>query len=210
MIRIIIYLMLFITSISAQSFIAARMGFDFRYTKSIKDYKNKFYARYDKTPSTFDNCFQYGIEYTFPLNNNYDLGIDVNSSNSFYSVNIAGFYNYELNYTVWAPSLVCYYKLLDEIYSLRLGLGIGYRYLTLEEISSITSNYNSNGFGALFRVLATSPIDNNLNIYISVEIKGDILGTPKYNNLNFDYKNNMDVNFNSISGTFNLGLSYFL
>lgn len=207
-IKYIIYLSLF-SFLPAQISFVAKAGLDLRHNKSLNDFKNYYHAKYGKETKTFDLTLQYGGEILIPVGSEYMLGIDFQSVNSFYSVKEFSYSNYELNYTLLSPSLILYYSLYEKGFSLKAGAGLGYRRLIVEEQNLFEYNYYSDGMGIVLRLMASSPIDKHFDVYLSGEIKADFVGVPDNNGkkLRNNIKNE-DVNFNSFSGAFNLGIIY--
>jgi hypothetical protein len=211
--RIYIYLIftLIITGTSyAQYDFRAGMGISEVNTPSLVNYLNENYAPPGQQLGVFNSSIVFSCEAGYFVNDSYELSLDfsylLNSYN--FSENLG---LYKLSYDIIMPSLVNYYVIKGTGYSFKFGGGIGPRFTSVDEQQSTgtVGNYNSFGFGILFKVEGNTMLSDNFYANIGFDLRYDFNGDPKNGSLYlFNPVNDEKVNFNSLSAGLHLGVSY--
>ena len=186
----------------------AGMGISFGTTPSLTDYLNVTHP--GQNLGVFGSSVIFSGEGGYILNNHYEIGVEVA-----YLINSYNFQEnygaYRLNYNIILPSIVNYYIIKAKGYDFKFGGGIGPRIVSANEQFGTTygTNYSSTGFGILLRADGNTTLGGNLYANIGVDLRYDFNGKPK-NGSTYIHNNvyNDNVNFNSLSVTIRLGVSY--
>ena len=109
----------------------------------------------------------------FPVNDNWDLGVEYAVNIFSYNTPIFGTGIYEISYNQHMPSALIYYVVKGEGYKIKLGGGAGYRYISLSEKIIETVSYSSSGFGMLLRAQGLTLLSGNLYAYIGGDMRLD-------------------------------------
>ena len=207
----LVLILMFASLSYSQYDIRAGMGISFATTPSLTDYLNQNFVPSNQQIGLFGSAIVFSGEGGYLLNDHYELGIElaylINSYNFSYDVG-----NYRLSYNIIMPTLVNYYVIKGQGYDFKFGGGIGPRFVSANQQlpGTITGvNFTSTGFGLLARADGNTTLGGNLYANIGVDLRYDFNGKPK-NGSKYIYNNvyNQDVNFNSLSATIRLGVSY--
>ena len=206
-----ILILTFATISYSQYDIRAGMGISFGATPSLTDYLNQNFEPSNQQLGIFGSAIVFSGEGGYLLNNHYEIGVElaylINSYNLSYDVG-----NYRLSYNILMPTLVNYYVIKGQGYDFKFGGGVGPRFVSVNQqlpgtISGV--NFTSTGFGFLVRADGNTTLGGDLYANIGVDLRYDFNGKPK-NGSTYIHNNvyNQDVNFNSLSATIRLGVSY--
>ena len=195
----------------AQGELRFSMGVSGISTPSLRSYLNSTFAPSQDQVAPFNTAISFAGEYGYQIKKDFQLGLEYDFMlNSF---NIPYFNGtYEISYNIHSPSVTAYYVMPGPGYKLKLGGGIGPRFVTLEEkVPPIKASdkYSSTGFGVLVKAEGLTTLGGNFYAYIGGELRADFNGEPKKNGANIiNNANNEKVNMNSLSAGLKLGVSY--
>jgi len=185
----------------AQTELKGTMGVNFISTPSLQDYLNINF-NYDLT--TFNSAVIFSGEigyYIVPT-----FVISIAGGYQLYSYTNSDFGKYELVYAEYPITLMVYYVYLGNGYRVKLGLGSGPRFLTIDETlptSTNIENYKTTGIGFLGRAEGNTGLGDGFYVVIGFDIMYDINGVVDLNDKN-------EVNFNTFALGINLGISYLI
>jgi len=205
---ILVLMVLFSVAVKGQFEISAGMGLNFINSPAFTDYVNTNFAMQGDRLADMSSAIEFYGELDYNLSENYAIGLDY--SNLIFSYNVLSYVgNYDISYTHFKPSAIAYYQLPGDGYKFMFGLGIGPRFVSLEEklpnISSAT-NYNASGLGFLLRAAGNTLLSGDMFANIAVDFRYDGTGDTKiYNSV---LKQN--VNLTGFSVAVKLGISYLL
>jgi hypothetical protein len=142
---------------------------------SLRDYLNINYMGANQL-SSFQSAVEFGFEAGYrvlPAQYGIEAALELNSFN--------GSGGYEMSYTVFKPSFMYYRVSVNEGYQLKIGAGIGPRFLSVSE-KNYTINetkYSSTGWGIVGRADASTQLSSIAYAYIGGELRYDYLPAPK-------------------------------
>jgi hypothetical protein len=188
--------------------VTAGMGIQMAYTPVLTNYVNNNYG-YNAPLNTFNNGVEIWIEVNTDYSKDFQLGIEF-AYNYFSYTNVLGSgLVYELDKTIYMPTLLGYYLIKGNGYEFKFGVGLGYRYAGVVEKTYSSANYSAGGFGSLVRAQALTALGNNFYVNLSGDLRYDIIGTPKNgNNKIYDDILQQNVNLNSFSAVVRIGITY--
>jgi hypothetical protein len=195
----------------AQGELRVSMGVAGISTSSLREYLNRNFASSSQQVAAFNTAILFGAEYGYQIKEDFQLGLEYEFMLNSFSI---PFYvgDYELSYNVHAPSVTGYYVLPGKGYKLKLGGGVGPRFVFVEEkIPPVkaTDKYFSTGFGIVLKAEGLTTLGGNIYAYIGGDLRVDFNGEPKKDGVNISNKvNNEKVNMNSISAGLKIGVSY--
>ncbi|MBU0558534.1 MAG: hypothetical protein KKG93_02960 [Bacteroidetes bacterium] len=205
----LLLLMAFYSSSFGQVDLVGGMGIIFINNYSLADYINTNIPSPEKV-GTFSSALELYCEADYSLLPNIELGAEIAYTLFSYNTNIAGITNYNISYNHYKPSVLAYYVLSGYGYKLKLGGGLGPRFLYLEEKIITTSSYSTNGFGVLLRAQGHTLLSDDLYANIGSTLRYDFPGAPiKGSKKLFNSVLDKEVNINSLSISVNIGISYF-
>ena len=205
-----IIVVIFLTGTSYSQYdVRAGMGISIVSTPSLIDYLNQHYAQSQQL-GVFNTAILFAGEAGYALNDDHEIALEIayeiNSFNFSYSPG-----EYKLNYDFIMPTFVYYYLIKGTGYNLKFGGGAGPRFTSADEKPqfSITTIYNSIGFGFLVKAEGNTLLSDNLYANIGVDLRYDFNGKPKNGGIYLvNTTNNENVNFNSLSAGIHLGITY--
>jgi hypothetical protein len=209
---LIIFLFVTITFGQKKSFnnfeVTSGMGIQMAYTPVLTNYVNNNYG-YNSPLKTFNNGVETWIEVNTDYSKDFQLGIEF-AYNYFSYTNVLGSgLVYELDKTIYMPTLLGYYIIEGEGYEFKFGVGLGYRYAEIAEKTYTSDSYSAGGFGSLMRSQALTALGNNLYVNLSGDLRYDIIGTPKNgDNKIYDNVLQQNVTLNSFSVVVRVGITY--
>ncbi len=156
----------------AQPDFSAGMGISFVTAPDLRDYINYNFGQGNQL-ATFNSVVEFFGEVDFPVNDNWDLGVEYAVNIFSYNTPIFGTGIYEISYNQHMPSALIYYVVKGEGYKIKLGGGAGYRYVALDEKIIETVSYSSSGFGMLLRAQGLTLLSGNLYAYIGGDMRLD-------------------------------------
>jgi len=207
--KIAVILILLSANIYSQIDISAGMGVSFVNQPSFTDYINYYYAPGDDQLPSFGSTVEFFGEVSFDVSDKYQLGLEYAHQIYSYSVNSykAGFY--EASYVHYKPSIMAYYVIPGVGYKLKLGGGIGPRFVSMEEQKAnnpAKEEFSATGFGIVGHTLLSDNLYATIAGDIRYDMPGDLKdGDLKINNISLGES----VNVNSLSVGLKLGISYF-
>jgi hypothetical protein len=198
----------------AQFDVRAGMGIGLVSTPSVVDYINQNYTTQGNQLGTFNTAVIFSVEGDYDLSNEYQIGIEMAYLLNSYTYFTEGG-KFDLSYGIWMPSIIGYYVLRGTGYNFKFGAGAGVRFTSVNETKPLittSQNYTSTGFGILLRADGNTLLGGNFYANIGGDIRYDINGEPKNNNYPMSYivnpLYNENVNFNALSFTLRLGITY--
>ncbi|GJQ63907.1 MAG: hypothetical protein SCALA702_29600 [Melioribacteraceae bacterium] len=212
--KIILILMFSSLSLYSQIDVTAGMGVSFVNQPSFTDYINYYFAPGDDQLPSFGSTVEFFGEIGYDINKKYQVGVEY--AHQIYSYNVtsykAGFY--DVSYTQLKPTVMAYYLIPGPGYKLKLGGGVGPRFVNMEEqkANSVTKQeFSATGFGIVLKAMGHTLLGDNLYATIGADLRYDMPGElsddndTTINNISL----NENVNVNSISIGVKLGVSYF-
>jgi hypothetical protein len=115
-----------------------------------------------------------------------------------------------LTYAIHSPSLVLHYLLKGEGYVVKIGGGVGYHFGNLSQkfITSLESNYHTNGIGIKIDLAGHTMMGKNLFAAIGANLQADFMGEFKDSNgKTIPVKQKITLGF--IGAGLNFGLAYY-
>lgn len=198
-----------------QSFSAtAGMGLQYFNSPSIARYLN--YEIGGVMPGTYTTAIQFmaGADYRFT--GDWEIGVEY----AYITRSVSGSNNINIDYSYSLPTLIVRRITEGDGFYFRYGAGIGYHFGSLGTTSAYSSsvtNYSARGLG--FKVDGTfdTKLDQNFYARITVEGRGELVGTLKGSNGNAltyttyngseNQDNPVNMNFSGVGITF--GLVYY-
>jgi len=207
-----IFALIFIFSsliINAQVDVTGAMGIAFVNNASLKDYINSNFPS-DKALSTFNSSFDLSLEADYTISENFEMGVEYVYNIFSYTSTFGGLGVYDLSYKHHKPSLLAYYVLPGSGYKFKLGGGIGYRMVDLDEKKIQSTNYTSSGLGFLLRIQGLTTLGGNLYANLGGSFRYDLPGEPESSDgiTIVDPIDGTNVNINSIVFSVNIGVTY--
>ncbi len=184
------------------------MGIQMAYTPVLTNYINNNYG-YSSPLNTFNNSVETWIEVNTDYSEDFQIGAEF-AYNYFSYTNVLGSgLVYEIDKSIYMPTLLGYYLLKGNGYEFKFGVGLGYRYAQVLEKTYSSENYSAGGFGSLLRAQALTALGNNLYVNLGGDLRYDIIGTPHSgNNKIYDNVLQQNVTLNSFSGVVRVGITY--
>ena len=198
---ILVMFLLAIQSTQAQVDVVGGMGISMVYNPSLNDYLDLRSPGEEVQP--FATTAEFYGEIDYSISEKYQLGVEYVYTLFDFSSTYAG--NYTLSYAHHKPSVLAYYVISDEGYKFKFGAGAGVRIVNLTENFIVDEEFDTLGFGLLFRAQGHTKLGDNVYANIGTTLRTDFTGVPS--NSSNDFHN--DTNINSISISLNLGISYF-
>jgi len=196
--------------LNAQVEITGGMGVAFVNNSSLKDYINSNFPS-EKELGTFNSSFDLSLEADYPISENFQMGIEYVYNIYAYTTTIFGGVGvYDISYNHHKPSILAYYVLPGVGYKFKIGGGIGYRMVDLDEKIYQPVNYTASGFGLLLRAQGLTTLGGNFYANLGGSIRYDMPGDVSASNPN-DSGHSMEdfnVNINSIVFSVNIGVTY--
>lgn len=198
---VIVYLVLFSSSIFAQYDLSAGMGLYFFSDPDLKDYINANFASSDELQS-FNTSADFFAEFGFNLNEKYQVSAEYTYNIFSYNSNFPGG-RYDLQINNHKPSIIAYYMITGNGYKFKLGAGIGLRIAQVsEELYGTVVEYSTSGFGALIKAQGDTKLGGNFYALIAGEVRYDLPGEIKT-------LNDGKFNLNSFGVALKLGTVYY-
>jgi hypothetical protein len=208
-----LFVLLFLCSsiiINAQVDITGAMGIAFVNNSSLKDYINSNFPS-EKELGTFNSSFDLSLEADYTISENFEMGLEyVYNIFSYTTSTFGGLGVYEISYKHLKPSLLAYYVLPGAGYKFKIGGGIGYRVVDLDEKIFQTVNYTTSGFGFLLRAQGLTTLGGNFYANLGGTFRYDLPGEVSESNPT-DSGHSMEdynVSINSIVFSVNIGVTY--
>lgn len=200
-------------SVQAQHEFRVSMGINGISSSSLRNYINNNFASSQQQIAAFNTAISFSGEYGYLLKPDFQLGVEYDMMlNSFTIPYQTG--DYEISYTIQAPSILAYYVLAGPGYKLKIGGGAGPRFASVgEKIPPLRDivTYTSTGFGVLAKAEGLTTLGGNFYAYIGGDLRLDFAGDPKKNGISISDKVNTEkVTMTSISAGLKLGISYSL
>lgn len=196
--------------INAQVDITGGMGIAFVNNSSLKDYINSSFPS-EKELGTFNSSFDLSLEADYTISENFEMGIEyVYNIFSYTTSTFGGLGVYDISYKHHKPSVLAYYVLPGAGYKFKLGGGIGYRMVDLDEKIFQPVNYTASGFGFLLRAQGLTTLGGNFYANLGGTFRYDLPGElSASNSIDSGYSmENFGVNINSIVFSVNIGVTY--
>ncbi len=210
--KIILFLFVLIAMpVFAQTSLTGGMGINFSLNPNLRNYLNKHWsAPYEQVP-VFNSNVEFYAEPAFMITENLQLGIDYGYS--IYSYSSAYELPYEVSYEMHSPTLMIYRIKKGEGYLLRLGGGLGYRNLQVEEKIYFAQNYTKNGFGIELKADGNTSLGGNLYANIGAILKFDFISSSESENNSAEQPHAIlesveNVDFNIYTIGLRLGITY--
>lgn len=159
----------------AQFDLSAGMGLNFFSAPDLKDYINSNFASSENVAS-FNTSADFFGELGYNLNEKYQISFDYTFNiYSFNSTFVSGVYNLQLNQH--KPTILFYFVKAGEGYKIKLGAGLGLRYVKAdEELYGTFTGYSSTGYGLMLKAQGDTKLGGNFYALISGEIRYDAPG----------------------------------
>lgn len=212
--KLILILIISAFTLYGQIDVTAGMGVSFVNQPSYTDYINYYFADGSDQLPSFGTTVEFFGEVAYDLNAKYQIGIEF--AHQIYSYNTisskAAFY--DVSYVQMKPSVMAYYVIPGPGYKLKLGGGIGPRFVSMEEQisnSDTKREFSATGLGIVLKAMGHTLLSDNLYATIAGDLRYDMPGELSDDN-DATIKNislNENVNVNSISVGVKLGVSYF-
>ena len=207
-----LFLLIFISTsiiINAQVDVTAGMGVAFVNNSSLTDYINIYYASEDQL-GTFNSSFDLSLEADYTISENFQMGIEYVYNIYSYTTPLPTGLIYDLSYNHHKPSILAYYVLPGAGYKFKIGGGVGYRMVDLDEKIYEPVNYTASGFGFLLRAQGLTTLGGNFYANLGgtfrYDLPGELSGSNDIKSESSIESNN--VNINSIVFSVNIGVSY--
>ena len=204
---IISFLSLSVTVFS-QTEIRGSMGIDFISSPSLTEYLNETAA--GGQLQTFNSAVIFSLEADRFLKGNYQVGLElsylINSFN--YNQDLG---TYSLDYYIIMPAVLNYYVIQGQGYEFKFGGGIGIPFVTINERTlgiDYTTKYKSIGIGIILRTDGNTALSDNIYVNIGADLKYELNGNLKNNDMYFVNRAEEKINLNSFSAGIHLGLTY--
>ncbi len=185
------------------------MGLSMVNMPSLRDYLNINYMGANQL-SSFQSAVEFGVEVGYrilPAQYGLEAALELNTFN--------GDGGYEMSYQVFKPSFMYYRVSSNEGYQLKIGAGIGPRFLSVSE-KNYTINetkYSSTGWGIVGRADASTQLSSISYAYIGGELRYDYIPAPKTSAGNYliaGASQPGNVKFSAFSAGIKLGVLFIL
>jgi len=206
----LIFILLFVVNINAQTEVTAGMRIEFFSDPSLVQYLNQNFALSNQLP-TMNTAIVFEGEGDRSLSKNFMIGLGLSYLiNSYtYSEDIG---QYNLSYHIISPSILGYYVIPGKGYEFKFGGGFGFPFVSADEYlpgTGITTTYKSNGLSVILKGEGNTLVSGNLYANVNVGVKYAFNGTPKSNGNSIDnVVGNENVSFNSLSFFLGLGVTF--
>lgn len=193
---------------SAQWELRGSMGLNITTSPDVRDYLNaNDFAPPGEDAQTFQSAIEFAVEADYILAPTSQVGLEfAYQLNAF---NYSGFLGeYELSYTVLAPTLMYHIVLPGAGYKFKFGAGVGPRFTSASERQYITETleYSSTGFGGVLAAQGATALSADVYAYIAGDIRYNALGTPERDGRKFSSGTTEEVSFNNFSVGLKLGV----
>lgn len=209
---IVIFLFTTLATYSQIDFMTG-MGISFQSTPSLKDYINT-YTQGNDGPGEYSSAVTFFFESDYSINPTFDIGIEYETKIYSFNTSFGGIGKYDISYLAHSPSLLGYYVIQGEGYKFKLGGGVGYRIISVDEelpTSTAVTNYTANGFGLLLKAQAHTLLSGNFYAYFGADIRYDIIGEATNDSGKLEAPGlKEEVNFNTLSFGVKIGVSYLI
>lgn len=196
------------TGLMAQDFTAS-MAISLNNNSSVRDYANSYIVAPNDRLNNFNTVVNFAGQATYPINESFDIGFEYNYSIFSVSSN-NGVGVSELAFNTHMPSILALYVYSGKGYKLKVGGGLGIRFVDLTQKLITASDYSSLGFGSVLKAEAHTKLSGNFYLSLLGNIRLDFPGEPSDgDNYIVDFISNENVNVNSIGFGLGIGVSYF-
>ncbi len=197
-------------SLRAQWDLSLSMGLDLKYAPSYRDYVNYTFAPVGDKLSSFTTAVNFSGEAGYLISENFQMGIEYTLQIDSYNSSAGPGGIYEISYLLHRPSLLVYYVIPGKGYKIKLGGGVGYRYVALEEKIITSTDYSASGVGFVIKAEGNTQLGKNIFALIGLNFRYDLVGEPESSNGKKIYNpgNKENINMNSLNVGINLGITY--
>ncbi|NLT51805.1 MAG: hypothetical protein GXX85_12910 [Ignavibacteria bacterium] len=194
----------------AQYDFSAGMGVNLVNTPSLNDYVVNF-RTVDKMKD-FNISAEFFLGGAVNISKNWQLGFEYTGAVQSFESKYQGLSgNYSIDYYAHKPSILAFYLIQGEGYTLKFGAGGGYRVFNITEKIHNSKDYTAKGAGLLLKFEGHTLLGGNFYAVLSGSLFQDFSGAAE--NGNEKLRNEItkeDICFNTFGTGIKIGVSYFI